>query len=95
MATGKERRVKQPLELAARALCRLDGYAENATMEGKELWRDYLREARTVLAAIREPTDEIVDAGYASAMPGETGKRELFPRSVWEAMIDEALAQEP
>ena len=47
---------KSPLERAARALCSLDGHPENAKMDGKPLWMDYLPEARAVLEAIRDPS---------------------------------------
>ena len=39
-------------ERAARALCRLDGHPEMATMDGQPLWRDYLPEVRAVLEAV-------------------------------------------
>ena len=44
-----------PLERAARALCSLDGHPENAKMEGKPLWMDYLPEVRAVVSAIYDP----------------------------------------
>ena len=47
---------KSPLERAARALCSLDGHPENARMDGKPLWMDYLPEARAVLEAVRDPS---------------------------------------
>lgn len=47
---------KPPLERAARALCKLDGHPEDATMDGKPLWMDYLPETRAVLSAVRDPT---------------------------------------
>lgn len=56
---------KSPMELAARALCRLDGLPENATMEGRPLWENYLPEVRAVLTAIREPSEDMVAAGEA------------------------------
>ena len=46
-----------PVERIARALCRLDGHPENATMNGKPLWQDYLPEARAALTAISEAFD--------------------------------------
>jgi hypothetical protein len=50
------------VEKVARALCRLDGHPENATMDGKPLWRDYEPEARAAIAAMREPTPEMLEA---------------------------------
>lgn len=41
----------EAIEAAARALCRLDGNPENATMDGRPLWQDYLAEARAALDA--------------------------------------------
>jgi len=46
---------RPPLERAAKALCSLDGNPENATMDGKPLWQDYLPEVRAVLSAVRDP----------------------------------------
>ena len=40
-------------ERGARALCRLDGHPEMATVDGRPLWQDYLPEARAVLDATR------------------------------------------
>lgn len=42
-----------PLERAARALCSLDGHPENATMDGKPLWQNYLPEARAAIAGAK------------------------------------------
>lgn len=53
---------KPPRELAARALCRLAGNPEDAIMDGKPLWMDYLPEVDAVLEAVgwredaREPS---------------------------------------
>ena len=74
---------KPPLERAARALCSLDGHPENATMEGKPLWQDYLPEARAVIEAIREiddPQSPVLAAGKCT-----TGH--------WRGMIDQLLAE--
>lgn len=48
------------LERVARALCRHDGHPENATMDGKPLWQDYLPEARVAIEAMREPTEDML-----------------------------------
>ena len=78
-----------PLERAARALCSLDGNPENATMEGKPLWQDYLPEARAVVEAIREPS-----AAMLAADPtGPSGS--FFPEDVWRAMINALLDEKP
>jgi len=74
-----------PLERAARALCRLDGHPENATMEGRPLWQDYLPEVRAVIQAIRDPSHEMVQA-----VPSDTNAP-IYPEDIWQAMIDAAL----
>lgn len=86
-----------PMENAARALCRLDGHPENAKMDGKPLWRDYLPEVRAVLRAIRD-----VDVGSPAILVA--GKKALYcctadpelgdARDCWTAMIDAMLADE-
>lgn len=49
---------KPPRELAARALCRMAGNPEDATMDGKPLWMDYLPEVDAVLEAVGWEGDE-------------------------------------
>lgn len=77
--------MKPLLERAARGLCALDGHPLDATMEGKPIWVDYLAEARTVLAEVREPGADLVSqldpSGAANAA------------EVWRKMIDVALAE--
>lgn len=51
------------------------------------------RMARVVLAAIREPSEGMVDAG-GKASNTEIGSYE-DATNVWRAMIDKALEQEP
>lgn len=46
------RKLKEPRELAARALCRFHGVPEDTQFEGKPIWMSYLDEVDTVLAAI-------------------------------------------
>ena len=43
---------KDPRELAARALCRLNGVPEDTRFEGKPMWMSYLDDVDTVLEAI-------------------------------------------
>lgn len=78
---------RPPLERAARALCSLAGNPENATMDGKPLWMDYLPEARAVIEAIREPSEAMIDAG--STHDSADG---CYP--VYRAMIDQLLEGE-
>lgn len=50
--------MKDPRELAARALCRKHGLPENTKFEGKPMWQSYLEEVEIVLAAVK--FDELV-----------------------------------
>jgi len=52
-----------PIERAARALCKLDGHAENGEREGKPLWQSYLPHVRVVFEAIYEPSPRMREAG--------------------------------
>lgn len=44
---------KEPREIAARALCRFDGHAEDIKFEGRPMWESYLPQADAVLKAIK------------------------------------------
>lgn len=46
------RKPKPARELAARALCRLDGHPEDIKFEGRPMWASYLPQADKVLEAI-------------------------------------------
>lgn len=48
---------------------------------------------RAVIAAMREPTEAMIQAAYAIDMSGTTngGTDNPFPDDVWRVMIDEAL----
>ncbi|MET3648050.1 hypothetical protein [Phyllobacterium ifriqiyense] len=52
--------MKDPRELAARALCRKHGLPENTKFEGKPMWQSYLDEVEIVLDAVK--FDELVTA---------------------------------
>ena len=86
-----------PLERAARALCSLDGHPEDAKMDGKPLWMNYLPEVRAVLAAIREPSQPMLDAAFAveddvqTATGWTRGKVDCLHR--WPTMIDAMLEE--
>lgn len=64
---------RPPRELAARALCRHDGHAEDIKFEGKPMWESYLPAADAVLAAIgskdAEPSALRVIAGPKAKRP--------------------------
>lgn len=51
--------------------------------------------ARAAITAMREPTEEMIDAGVDD-YPGEglLAHGPVFARCIWEAMIDAALAEE-
>lgn len=85
------------LERAARALCTLDGNPENATMDGKPLWQDYLPEARAVLGALREPSPAMIEAGSEiTSHIASTESSESFAAdaaNVWRVMVGVALSE--
>ena len=72
-----------PLERAARALCEMAGNPPAATMNGKPLWQDYLPEVRTVITAIRDPSQAMI---YASSEGGLGFNDQVIEN--WQAMID-------
>ncbi|WP_347270971.1 hypothetical protein [Rhizorhabdus histidinilytica] len=57
-------------------------------MNGKPLWKDYVPEARAVLAAIREPSAVMLEAAEEddAAFLGAPGM-------IWHRMIDAALKE--
>ncbi len=59
-------------------------------------WRLFISEARTAVAAMREPTEAMLDAG-GSALSGMTFND--YPRkqdaALWQAMIDAVLVEVP
>lgn len=60
-------------------------------------WVDYIPDARAVIAAMRDCTPEMLDAGSA-AHPAGGYKRETLLNDIieceWRAMVDAALGQE-
>lgn len=60
-------RVKPPIELAARALCRVRGLPEDTRFNGAPMWHSAVHEAMVVLAAVL-PRDELyrLVPGYPS-----------------------------
>lgn len=79
------------IERIARALCRLDDNPENATMDGKPLWQDYLPQARAVFQELQNPTDAMADAGAKSAYDCVIDMDAHGARTIFAAMIDAAL----
>jgi hypothetical protein len=78
------------VERVARALCASTGSSELVVAHS---WRAFEAHARAALAAMREPTDEMLHAGFLAdeddRMNGGEGIEPL--KSAWQAMIDEAL----
>ena len=62
-----------------------------------ESWESYIGEARAAIEAMRKPTEEMREAGFASIEIVETsygaGIPLSAPEKVWSAMIDAALAR--
>ena len=89
------------VERVARALCRVDSHPENATMDGKPLWMDYIPEARAAIEAMREPTGAMAKAGAGAELTtsygGEYNTFDYLSgenaADVWRDMIDAALNQ--
>lgn len=88
--------MRSALERAARALCALDGHPENAKMDGKPLWQNYLPEAQAVLQAIRDPSEAMIELFEGPA--GDAGwgmdkrKADLLTRT-WNGLVDAALKE--
>lgn len=79
------------IEAGARALCRNAGNPENATMDGKPLWQDYVPEVRRVLIAIRDASDKMADVGRATAYERVVDISESDAKAIFAAMRDAAL----
>ena len=74
-----------PLERAARALC--------VRNEGNELsWDWWLDDARTVLLAIREPS-EAMHSNVDAMLHADGAYMDCSDTAVWQAMIDAALGE--
>ena len=50
-------KLRPPRERAARALCSLDGHAENSQFEGRPMWQCYLPDVDVVLEAALSPEE--------------------------------------
>ena len=73
------------IERAAQALATQDCLEQHGPDAGPPPGDAYVEQVRAVLAAIRQPTDEMLTA--AAGVGDETD----FPTAVWQAMIDAAL----
>lgn len=91
-----------PIERAARALCALEDLDPDANEIGASLpdhrnWHSFVDDVRAVIAAIRDPGNDIYQAGFdaeAAANPHKTQPHHVVP-SVWAAMIDALLEHGP
>lgn len=90
---------KNMIERLARKLCEQEGGDPDVIRigEGKAAgrtwlgWEAHATQARELLAVMREPTDEMCDAGELTAIePCE----HMFAGEVYRAMIDAALMDE-
>jgi hypothetical protein len=80
-----------PIERAARALIDVDRYLSGHHQSSI----DYMMpKVRAVLEALREPSDEIVAAGYAALCNGDSGSADAADchRAMIDALIKEAAA---
>jgi hypothetical protein len=83
------------IERMARALCEKRMTPPIYPQEVDQDWPLFADDARAVLAAMREPPMEIVQAGFdaeATANPYKTQPHHVVP-AIWQAMIDAALAE--
>lgn len=77
------------IERVARAICLADRYNPD------ESWPVYEKQARAAIAAMREPTTSMSEAGCP--LPDNSGAPYCYDQSVidgaWRAMIDAALKE--
>ena len=81
-----------PIERAARALCKHEGHAENIKFEGGKMWESYIPEVRIVIEALRKPSPEMTFAGeklLADDRMHSVSRTDI--RDSWIAMVDALL----
>lgn len=91
-------------ERVARAICETHGVDPNRVANVSEVkgfdapivraWEVEVAAARTILKAMRKPTDAMTDGGIASGAVSNDDYyiQRYHMEAVWEAMIDAALA---
>lgn len=80
--------MSEMVEHVARAMCRVDGFDP----EEKAMRDRYLPLAHAAIAAMHEPTGNMIDAGAGSyKMDGIRVSVDGQPSAAWRAMIDAAL----
>lgn len=90
-----------PIERAARTLARRScppgGAAQFPYVSADEWeeknWRDHIPSARAVLEAIREPSGEMLGDVHDTLLYAAKGEELDIARTVWDRMIDAALAE--
>ena len=83
------------VERVARALCRADGNPGKPETEIDIIWHAWINPARAAIAAMREPTEAVKDAGYAAMLITLNDKFPPKPAAlyVFRQMIDAALEE--
>jgi hypothetical protein len=86
-----------PIEKAARSLCRLQGESEEDPATGSPRWTAYLPQVRALLDALHEPTLQMKEAGseiirHVGAEESDLG-HQSDAANVWRFMVD-TLQQE-
>lgn len=90
--------MSEMVERVARAVCKANGTDPDNDDFPPCDWRNYVPEANAAIAAMREPTGAMIDAGansYGVPTPA-IGSLPLSvlngqPSKAWKTMIDEAL----
>jgi hypothetical protein len=79
------------IEAVARAIAHHAGVDPDRERSGAFQWQAYVGIARAAIAAMREPTDAMVDAGAAERFDSRYESEENHAKHVWDAMIDAIL----
>ena len=77
--------VTEMVERVARAICCADRNQPDGSCE--LAWVGFVDDARAAIAAMREPNDEMMEAGEHVLLE----RSDRAPAPVWEVMIDAAL----
>ena len=99
------------VEKVARAICEAQGddpdYLEPGDAHGIDAyfsdgepafrrWKNYIREARAAIEAMREPSNAILKAGYEAMFADEwTGRQAPMMGAGFDAMLSAALSEQP
>lgn len=94
--------MNEMVERVARAICteqpgcKIGGRSpdDRNTLRGTPLWMSFASEARAAIAALREPTEAMIDAAWplvADSLGADRAASREIATAVWIAMIDQAL----